>query len=329
MLIYLHKNARTTPAVRAEIAASKEPASVLAQRYGITVQTVYKWRKRESFDDRPHVAHRLQTVLTPAQEAVVVHLRRTLMLPLDDLLAVTREFLCSDVSRSGLDRCLRRHGVGSLSALRAAAPIAPHADFLSGVPGCLRMTVRGLPSLQDPVGPAFLFIAIDPATRWVFVALKAERHPEDASAFLSALQLAYPVRIRKLLTGRGPCFADAADIREDAPQGETSHAFGSLCRQMGIEQWLACGSPAPAAAQARAAGCFEGRMADVFKTSRFREGEALGQTLQRYVALYNHQLPQLALKSQTPAQAVGAWQVSHPHLFLRPYDPAGPACLDA
>ena len=92
MLIALHKNARTTPAVRAEIAASDETAGVLAQRYGITEQTVYKWKKRSVFGDRSHTAHRLQTVLTPAQEVVVVHLRRTLLLPLDDLLAVTREF---------------------------------------------------------------------------------------------------------------------------------------------------------------------------------------------------------------------------------------------
>ncbi|CAM5532898.1 IS481 family transposase ISAisp3 [Stutzerimonas stutzeri] len=112
MLIALHKNARTTPAVRAEIAASSEPASVLAQRFGISEQTVYKWKKRSVFGDRSHTAHRLQTVLTPAQETVVVHLRRTLLLPLDDLLAVTREFICSHVSRSGLDRCLRRHESG-------------------------------------------------------------------------------------------------------------------------------------------------------------------------------------------------------------------------
>ena len=64
MLIALHKNARTTPAVRAEIAASTETAAVLAQRYGITEQTVYKWKKRQSFNDRSHTAHRLQTQLT-------------------------------------------------------------------------------------------------------------------------------------------------------------------------------------------------------------------------------------------------------------------------
>ena len=81
MLIALHKNARTTPAVRAELAASSEPACVLAQRFGITEQTVYKWKKRSVFGDRSHTAHHLQTVLTPAQETVVVHLRRTLLLP--------------------------------------------------------------------------------------------------------------------------------------------------------------------------------------------------------------------------------------------------------
>ncbi|KQO16114.1 hypothetical protein ASF11_07750 [Acidovorax sp. Leaf76] len=73
MLIALHKNARTKPAVRAEIAASNETASVLAQRFGITEQTVYKWKNREVFGDRSHTAHHLQTVLTPAQETVVVH----------------------------------------------------------------------------------------------------------------------------------------------------------------------------------------------------------------------------------------------------------------
>lgn len=38
MMIALHKNARTTPAVRAEIAASNETARVLAQRFGVTVE---------------------------------------------------------------------------------------------------------------------------------------------------------------------------------------------------------------------------------------------------------------------------------------------------
>jgi len=103
MMLSLHKNATTTPAIRAKIAASEEPAAILAARYGVTLDTIYRWRGRVSFEDRSHTAHQLATTLTPAQEAVAVELRRMLLLPLDDLLAVTREFLNPDVSRSGLD----------------------------------------------------------------------------------------------------------------------------------------------------------------------------------------------------------------------------------
>ena len=96
----------------------------MAERFGTTEQTVYKWRHRDSVEDRSHPPHRLQTTLTPAQEAVVVTLRKSLLLSLDDLLAVVREFLNPNVLRSGLDRCLHRHGVGNLRDLKAREPKA-------------------------------------------------------------------------------------------------------------------------------------------------------------------------------------------------------------
>ena len=79
MLIQLHSQATTTPKVRAAIQASAEPASALAKRFGTTEQTVYKWKHRDSVHDRSHTPHRLQTTLTPAQEAVAVVLRKTLL----------------------------------------------------------------------------------------------------------------------------------------------------------------------------------------------------------------------------------------------------------
>ena len=102
MLIHLHKQATTTPKVRAAIQARTEPASALAARFGTTGQTVYKWKHRDSVHDRSHTPHELQTTLTPAQEPVAVALRRTLLVSLDDLLAVVREFFNPEVARSGL-----------------------------------------------------------------------------------------------------------------------------------------------------------------------------------------------------------------------------------
>ena len=63
--------------------------------------------------DRSHT-HRpnnLSTTLAPAQEALVGELRRPLLLPLDDLLAITHAFINTEACRLGLDSCLSRHEV--------------------------------------------------------------------------------------------------------------------------------------------------------------------------------------------------------------------------
>jgi hypothetical protein len=57
------------------------------------------------------------------------------LLSLDDLLAVVREFLCPEVSRSGLDRCLSRHGLGNLRDLLPKEAKAPQKAFKTYEPG--------------------------------------------------------------------------------------------------------------------------------------------------------------------------------------------------
>ncbi|MGK2940650.1 MAG: IS481 family transposase, partial [Immundisolibacter sp.] len=63
MDIKLHTNATTTPRIRALIQASSQPGTVLARRFGVGVETIARWRHRDSVQDRPHTAHRLQTTL--------------------------------------------------------------------------------------------------------------------------------------------------------------------------------------------------------------------------------------------------------------------------
>ncbi len=279
MNIQLHKRARTTPAVREEIATSKEPASVLALRHGVSICTIYKWKKREVFTDKSHTADRLQTTLTPAQEFIAVQLRKTLLLPLDDLLAVMREFVCQDVSRSGLDRCLRRHGVGSLKALLPATPKEPHKAFKAYEPGYVHMDVKYLPQMADEHKRSYLFVAIDRATRWVFVQIRTDKSARSASSFLKALHKACPIKIQKLLTDNGKEFTDrlfANNARE--PSGE--HEFDQLCQALGIEHRLTKHrTPRTNGMVER----FNGRIADVLKTHHFNSAEDMGQTLMRDV----------------------------------------------
>jgi hypothetical protein len=114
MASVLHGSARTTPRLRAEFQASKESSRALAARYSLNAKTVAKWRKRTTTADAPMGPKKPKsTVLTPAEEAIVVAFRQKTLLPLDDVLGCLRDAI-PHLSRSALHRCLQRHGVSRL-----------------------------------------------------------------------------------------------------------------------------------------------------------------------------------------------------------------------
>jgi DNA-binding transcriptional regulator YiaG len=66
MLIALHKNATTTPAIRAAIRNAKGSDYGFARQFGVTRDTIRKWGNRESVQEASHTAHWLQTTLNAA-----------------------------------------------------------------------------------------------------------------------------------------------------------------------------------------------------------------------------------------------------------------------
>ena len=65
MQVSLHKNARTTPAIRPELRASTLPTKELARMYNPTPVTVRKWCSRASTEDRSHRPKTLHANLIP------------------------------------------------------------------------------------------------------------------------------------------------------------------------------------------------------------------------------------------------------------------------
>jgi len=301
MNIQLHENARTTPAIRLEIQAQPESVSnrELAEAYHLNRHTVAKWRRREGMEDASPRLQRLHTTPTPVQEAVVVELRKTLLLPLDDLLAVTHEFIHPAVSRSGLDRCLRRHGVSTLKALMPQEESAktPVKTFKAYAPGFVHVDVKYLPQMPDQEQRRYLFAAIDRATRWVYVEILEDKSATAASDFLARLIDKIPFTISKVLTDNGKEFTDrfcatgrfcATDERQ--PTG--AHASDRVCTDNRIEHRLT----KPRAPQTNGMiERFNGRIADVLATTRFDSAEHLTDTIKRYVQVYNQHISQKAL----------------------------------
>src|SRR5205085_4924258 len=143
MLIALHKNATTTPAIRAALQKATGSDYELARQFNVSRDTVRKWRARDGVQDASHTAHRLQTTLNSAQEELVIYLRMHLLLPLDDLLAVVKEFIEPSMSRSALDRRLRRRGHSRLPV--PDKPARESKKFKAYLPGYVHIDVKYLP----------------------------------------------------------------------------------------------------------------------------------------------------------------------------------------
>jgi transposase InsO family protein len=312
MNVRLHANATTTPRIRAYIQSSSLSDRSLAEELKLTVTTVRRWRARAFQHDASHTPHRLATTLTPAQETVAVELRRTLELSLDDLLVVVREFLNAKVSRSGLDRCLRRHDVAKLADLRPAAEPKPVKTFKDYAPGFVHIDIKYLPQMADEDRRRYLFVAIDRASRWVYLELRADKSQQAACAFLTALIARAPFRITKLLTDNDGAFTDRFTQPRKQPSG--AHPFDRLCSKNEITHRLA---PARHPQTNGMVERFNGRISDVLTSTRFRSRDDLETTLRRYAILYNQHIPQKALNHQTPINALRDWQERQPDLFVR------------
>jgi transposase InsO family protein len=313
----VHPLARTTPRTRTEIKASSSPLTVLAERYNITKATARKWKHREDAQDRSHRPHKLSTTLNPAQELLAVELRRTLLLPLDDLLVVIREFINPDVSRSGLDRCLRRHGVSDLKSLLPLpeGPAKPLKTFKDYEPGFLHIDIKYLPQMPDETQRRYLFVAIDRATRWVFVRTYRDQTERSSTDFLRRLKRAAPMKIKTILTDNGSQFTDRFTSKAKTPSGQ--HVFDLACVSLDIEHRL-CPPRHP-----QTNGMverFNGRISDIVNQTRFASAAELDDTLAHYLSTYNHLIPQRALKHQSPIQALQTWRTEKPELFVKRVD---------
>ena len=77
MASVLHGSARTTPRIRAELQEAQASSRALASQYGLNPKTILKWRKRTTTTDAPMGPKTPKsTVLTPAEEAIIVEFRR-------------------------------------------------------------------------------------------------------------------------------------------------------------------------------------------------------------------------------------------------------------
>jgi len=235
MELNLHANAATTPKTRAYIQRSKRSVAELATELGVSETTIRRWRGRSTVTDRPHTPKNLQTSLTALEEQLVCELRISLQLPLDDIVEVMRRCVNQGLSRSAIHRCLQRHGISA-----RPKPDKPKiGTFETTGIGFIHIDLKHLPALQRR--KSYAFVAIDRATRYVYVEIHPRRDGETAAAFLKRFLAHFGHQVHTILTDNGAEFTDrfAVDMKNKPPgRPSGNHPFDRLCKQCGIEHRL-------------------------------------------------------------------------------------------
>jgi len=235
----MHQNARLTPKGRelliARLVRGERPSDV-ACAMGISIRTVYKWRKRYREEglagllDRSSKPARRPTRTPVRIEAEVIRLRRERRI-MDRIADET------GVSRATVGRILARHG---LNRWRDLEPAKPVVRYERDEPGDLihidikklgKFTRTGHRITGDPqqgksrgIGWEFVHVCVDDHSRLGFSQVLKSERKEEAVAFLHAAVDWYRklgIRVARVMTDNGSCYR--------------SRAFAKTCAALGLK----------------------------------------------------------------------------------------------
>ena len=140
---------------------------MLAKRYGVSTETIRKWRKRspDACQDRSARPHKLPWRASDEERAIVCALRRATGFPLDALTFVVSHFL-PHLNREAVYRILKSEGLNRLPPAEQVRK--PHGAFRDYEVGFVHVDVKHLPKLRDCDGvlrKRYPYVAIDRASR--------------------------------------------------------------------------------------------------------------------------------------------------------------------
>jgi len=142
------------------------------------------------------------TVLTLAEEAMVIEFRRRTLLPLDDVLGCLRDSI-PKLTRSSLHRCLGRHGISCPPRERREG--SKPGEFAETAIGYVHIDISELRLAQ---GKLNMFLAIDRVSKLTYVEFRDDMGKMHGADFLRGVVKAFPYTIHTVLTDNGMAFAD-------------------------------------------------------------------------------------------------------------------------
>lgn len=306
-----HSNATTNVNIRRQIQNNFSKSNEkLAHQFGISAQTVSKWKNRDFTKDKSSKPNNIQYALSDLEQNLIVSIRKSTWLPLDEvweILLVENQ----KITRSSVYRCFVRNEI-NLVPKKEKEKLKKFKEY---EPGYLHIDVTYLPKINGQ--KYYLFVAIDRATRTLFYKIYEDKTASSAEIFLDLCLDFFPFEITHILTDNGLEFTNKLIKSKKGKACEKVSKFDVKCQENEIEHRLTLpGHPQTNGMVERANGII--KQATIVK-NQYQNKEEMEGDLMKFLIHYNlvrrHGSLRKELNVKTPCDAIFKWYEIKPEIF--------------
>lgn len=319
-----HSNALTNVYIRQQIKNNfLEKNKDLAKKYGVSLQTVSKWKSRQDLEDRSSKPHNIRYAINEELQNLAVSIRKSSWLPLDVIHEMILQYQ-SNISRASLYRVFKRNGINTLPQ-QEREKVNKFKEYSVGY---LHIDVTYLPKIDGV--KSYLFVAIDRATRLLYFKVYDKKNGENAQHFFDECMNFFPFKITTILTDNGLEFSNKLLKSKKGNHCTKKSLFDLKCEQYNINHRLTKPSTP------KTNGMVE-RVNGIIKSTTilkhdYSNLEEMKQELNKYLVYYNtirrHGGLVKELKVKTPLEAVYMWQKLNNSCFIEKVSDFEKKCID-
>lgn len=305
-----HSNAATNINIRELIQNSDLNNFDNSKRFGISQQTVSKWRNRDFTNDLSSRPYHIEYALTEMEKLLIINIRTLSWLPLDEIWETILE-INPKITRSSVYRCLVSSQLNKVPQEEREKA----KKFKEYEPGYLHVDVTYLPKFNGK--SYYLYVAIDRCTRTMFYWVYENKTAENTEDFMAKCFNYFPVIITYVLTDNGLEFTNRLLKSKTGAMCKKASKLDVICKNKNIQH--RCTEPFTP----KTNGMVE-RVNGTIKTNTILKNqylnlEEMNMDLLKFLGFYNlyrrHGSLRKELSVKTPFDAIKKWYELKPEIF--------------
>jgi transposase-like protein len=305
-----HSNARTNRHLRLKIQKSNLTNAELAKQYGVSINTILKWKNRTNYEDKSSRPHDIKYSLSELAMIISVELRSLTWWSLDE---ITEALSPEDPRkiRNAVYRTFVREGINKVpEKIKEKAKKFKEYD-----PGYLHIDVTYLPKINGV--KYYLFVAIDRATRTLYYKIYDAKTSANTESFMLECLDFFPFGITHVLTDNGLEFTNRLLKNKKGEYCTKPSKLDSVCKQNNIDH--RCTKPFTPKTNGMVEKANDIIKKGTIKRTQYSSLEEMNQDLMGFLVHYNlyrrHGSLRKELNVKTPFNAVEKWHELDPEIF--------------